>query len=107
MHFPIDFPAFAGLRICAQFLGLSYSHIRKITYDQRPAPAGWPAPVRVGGKVGYLRHDLERWLDSLSSAADQVSACPGAPAQQAAETPPPRRRGRPRKLESAARGAKK
>ena len=103
MHFPKDFPAFAGLRICAQAVGLSYSHVRKITYLQRPAPVGWPASVRVGGKVGYLRADLERWLDSLSSTSTDVEIGNAG----ATERPAPRRLGRPRKIDSAAAGSKK
>lgn len=95
MHFPADFPAFASLRVCAQFLGLSYSHIRKITYSQRPAPSGWPAPVRVGCKVGYLRADLENWLNSLSPAVESP-----LPPNSDATPQTPRRRGRPRKMES-------
>ena len=103
MHFPFDFPAFLGLRVCAQALGLSYSHVRKITYLQRPAPAGWPAPVKIGGKVGYLRADLERWLDSLSHPNPDVESA----TFELTEQPAPRRRGRPRKNESASARSQK
>lgn len=75
------------------------STILNWAYRRKPAPAGFPAPVKVGGKLVWLESDLDSWIQSHSSLP------PSHPAPQAheAQAQTPRRgRGRPRKNQTAA-----
>ena len=68
----------------AHYVGLSESGFR-----DRVAPA--VDPVRIGGTVGWLREDLDAWLDGqagrvAASAPNPWDAPPDAPRR----APPPR-----------------
>jgi predicted DNA-binding transcriptional regulator AlpA len=52
-------------RYVARVLGISVGAVRHWTYGVRPAPTGWPPPVRVGGRVRYRLRDLRAYIDDL------------------------------------------
>ncbi len=63
------FPLLLDIAQTADFIGFSYSAVRHWTYGTKPAPAGWPAPLKVGGKSRrYRRSDLEAWVLDLGSS---------------------------------------
>ena len=84
-------PVLQDLHQTAAFINFSFSAVRHWTYGSKPAPAGWPSPVKVGNKsIRYRTADLLNWIDGLSA----VHLRRDPPDQQVKRRP-----GRPRKLE--------
>lgn len=94
------------IRRAAAITGFSEGTLRHWVYGARPAPAGFPKPVKVGGKaVRWRLIDLQAWIDGLGAGHGQHQPSPEA-APDALTLPiiaPPERRrpGRPRKAEAA------
>lgn len=73
------------VREVAQLLGVGLSSVRKWACGAKPAPTGFPRPVKLGSRTVWKMQDVMDWVEGL-----------GKTAQEAA--PPARRRpGRPRK----------
>ena len=98
-------PELLNPRETAELVGISFQQINKVIYGQRKAPQGFPAPVKVGGRIKFRRRDLDEWIDSLPPMGGQQQPAP-EPAPEPAPAPAPARpRGRPRKQPRAAGGA--
>jgi predicted DNA-binding transcriptional regulator AlpA len=73
-------------------------------YGRRPAPAGFPSPIRVGRQLRYIEEEVDAWISSCAASRTgqpvQVDA-----ARVDAAIPARRRPGRPRKAEVALRRA--
>lgn len=77
-----------------RLITFSQATIANWAYRRKPAPQGFPAPIKVGRILRYRRIDIERWIDNLRGGG-VVSAC----VLGAASAEPLRRpRGRPRKI---------
>ena len=76
----------------AATLGLSDVTLENWSYRRRPAPAGFPSPIRVGRQLRYLQSEIEGWI--RAQCGDQPASPP-----QAAVAPARRRPGRPRRVE--------
>lgn len=87
-----NLPLLLTIDQAAALVGFAPTTISKWLYGYRPAPAGWPSPVKAGRSVRYRRVDIESWVEGLV----------GRGASLATRNPPvdalPRRRGRPRKI---------
>lgn len=80
------------LRLAAAITGFSTGTLRHWIYGSRPAPEGFPRPIKVGGKATRWRlADLQKWIDGLGEGAPQLEVGP-KPVPVAS----PERRGRPR-----------
>lgn len=71
-------------------LGLSPITIQHWVYGHRPAPANFPAPIRIGRQLRFVDADVDGWIRALR----------GDPAEST-EPFHERRRGRPRKSKDA------
>jgi len=72
------FPALLDIRAAATAIGISFSVVRKWTYNQVTPPAGWPAPVKVNRSTRYRRVDLEQWLTGLAAGEPEQEILPPA-----------------------------
>ena len=72
----------------AERLSLSPVTIAHWAYRRKPAPQGFPEPIKIGNRLRWRPEAIDAWLDGLQ----EVPRPSGAPAVDAA-----RRRGRPRK----------
>ena len=64
-------PLLLDLESAADAIGIARGTLRRWAYGARPAPAGFPLPVRLGRLLRYRVADLEAWVSSL---APQVGA---------------------------------
>lgn len=39
-------------------------------YGRKPAPPGFPAPVKVSNKLVWVESDVDDWIQSMSSSID-------------------------------------
>lgn len=83
------------LDAAAASLGLARTTLRRWAYQARPAPAGFPLPVRVGRLLRYRAADLAAWVNGLPPAHEAGQAQPSP--SEATPPAPQRGRGRPRK----------
>ncbi len=87
-------PLLLTLEQAAAYVGFAPETVRKWTYSKttgRTAPAGWPEPIKIGGKaIRWRRSDLENWVSGLRQEDSK----------NAVLTPPnsTKRPGRPRKV---------
>ncbi len=96
-------PLLLDLESAADAIGIARGTLRRWAYGGRPAPAGFPLPVRLGRLLRYRVADLEAWVSSL---IPQVSAsCRATSIDHEREAIAPnslhatrRPRGRPKKL---------
>jgi len=86
-----NLPLLLTIGQAAALVGFAPKTLAKWLYGYRPAPAGWPSPVKAGRSVRYRRVDIESWVDGLGGPSLGVTET----IAQAAS--PPRRRGRPKK----------
>lgn len=72
-------------------------------YGRRPAPAGFPSPIRAGRQIRYIQEEIDAWIRGRAAARPgndedarlkDVTGIPTAPAR--------RGRGRPSNAEKAA-----
>lgn len=88
----------------AEIVGFARSTVNNWAYRRKPPPAGFPPPIKIGGKLLWLDKDIDDWLLSLSTLKDAPP-----PELKIIEEfppfPPPRPRGRPRKDMKAKAGA--
>jgi len=72
-------------------------------YGRRPAPAGFPSPIRVGRHLRYIEEEVDAWITSRAAARPgQEQATQLKDTATASSTPGRRRPGRPKKAEAAA-----
>lgn len=83
----LDFNATAGLIL------FSPATIANWAYGRKPAPKGFPAPIKVGRILRYRRLDLETWIANLRGGESVLSS---ASESNIASTTKRRPRGRPR-----------
>lgn len=58
------------LRLAAAITGFSQGTLRHWIYGSRPAPAGFPRPIKIGGKATRWRlADLQGWIEGLGVGA--------------------------------------
>lgn len=77
----------------AERIQMSRTTVKHWAYRRRPAPPGFPDPVRVNRSLRYIAQDLDKWIDSLRANVDRRPVLlPECDARLN-----PRRRGRPRK----------
>ena len=69
-------------------LNLSPVTIAHWAYRRKPAPGGFPAPIKIGNRLRWRPESIDAWLDTLQ-------ALPAANTADAAAAP--RKRGRARK----------
>jgi predicted DNA-binding transcriptional regulator AlpA len=74
----------------ADRLALSPVTIAHWAYRRKPAPPGFPAPIKIGSRLRWRPEAIDAWLDSLQKTAQAAEPVLQSTAQ-------PRRRGRPRK----------
>ena len=78
----------------ARLIVLSPATIENWAYRRKPAPLGFPSPVKVGRILRYRRTDIESWIAGLGTA--QVGA-PDPELELPHSSPAAKRpRGRPR-----------
>lgn len=95
-------PLLVEIDAAAVVVSFAAATVREWAYGKRPAPAGFPAPVRIAGghrqrpTLRYRLADLVQWVESLGASDAAAPAAPPAsadlPAGQAARRSP----GRPR-----------
>lgn len=90
-----DLPLLLGLGDVAQAIGLGRGTLRKWAAGVRPAPAGFPPILHVGGRRAVRRIDLEKWVAGLGAPESTESTPSGAPTATEGKK---RARGRPRKV---------
>lgn len=68
-------------------------------YGRKPAPVGFPPPVKIGGKLVWVDTDIDAWIEShaRNSSLPPPPSAPQAKANISQEQPVRRGRGRPRK----------
>jgi predicted DNA-binding transcriptional regulator AlpA len=87
----------------AGFINFSDATVANWTYGRRPPPAGFPAPIRVGRQLRYIREEVEAWLKERAAARPgQEQATQLKDTATASATPGRRRPGRPKKAVAAA-----
>jgi len=79
----------------AELLSLSKVTIEHWAYRRRPAPNGFPAPLKIARRLRWRESDFDAWISNLSSAQLTV------PDANLEGTPTRRRPGRPRKTGGA------
>ena len=96
-------PLLLDLESAADAIGIARGTLRRWAYGARPAPAGFPLPVRLGRLLRYRVADLEAWVISL--APQMGASCVTASRDNDRESKEtvflnttPRPRGRPKKL---------
>ncbi len=92
------------IRRAAAITGFSAGTLRHWIYGARPAPEGFPMPIKVGGKATRWRLiDLQGWIDGLGAGQTQPSPAADADAKAEPKRERGRRRrpGRPRQAEAA------
>lgn len=76
----------------AEITGFAEQTIRHWANNVRPAPSGWPMPVKIGRNVRYRTADLIAWINAgcrpLAAKAESVIEV---------QLSPKRGRGRPKK----------
>lgn len=82
----------------SKIVGFAPTSVQNWAYKRKPAPAGFPMPSKVAGKLLWVQQDVENWVLSFSVSAQQNGSTNPAASTFA---PPPRRRGRPRKVLAA------
>lgn len=96
-------PLLLALLDVSVLVTVSVSTVRNWAYKRKPAPAGFPAPVKVGRMLRYRTADIENYVasiggDAMPPAAELAMPCAGQPVQEETVTVVPKRpRGRPRK----------
>jgi len=88
----------------AGFINFSDATVANWTYGRRPPPAGFPAPIRVGRQLRYIREEVEAWLKERAAARPGQEQATQIPITVPVSTAR-RRPGRPSNAEIAARRA--
>ena len=57
----------------ADALGLSPVTVSNWAYRKKPAPAGFPAPIRIGNRLRWRAEDVQAWLDKLQMDQTQTA----------------------------------
>lgn len=83
-------PLLLTIEQTAALIGFAPKAISKWLYGYRPAPVGWPRPVKAGRSVRFRRIDVESWVNGLGCHTAKLMT-------DAADPSPPRRCGRPKK----------
>lgn len=79
-------------------MSFSPATIANWAYRRKPAPGGFPSPIKIGRLLRYRRIDIERWIGGQG----EISGFRASTASTEAPIEPPRRpRGRPRKFGGA------
>ena len=92
-------PALLDFDAASQLTSFSRVTLAHWARGDKKAPAGFPKPIRLNGRVLRFRTaDLLAWVDGLAPAH------PTTPAPGAAPTPLQRRAGRPRKALAISQG---
>lgn len=94
-------------REVAKQLGFADLTLFHWSYGHRPAPAGFPKPIRVGRQLRYIGEEIDAWIRGLrgdDATSATTTACapitaPAAPTLSVIQAP---RRGRPRKTKPSA-----
>lgn len=81
----------------AELIGFSRATIENWAHRRKPAPAGFPQPLKIGRILKYRRVDIARWVDDLGIPRN----FPDSPLTSVVETVR-RPRGRPRLVEGDA-----
>lgn len=87
---PLQLPLLLDTEQLARITGFAEQTIRHWANKTRPAPLGWPEPVKVGRAVRYRTIDIIQWVDGGCRMQ------PPGSSQTALENEPPTRRGRGR-----------
>ena len=48
----------------AQYIGFSSQYLRASRLKNRKSPSDAPPFIKIGGRIVYLRDDLDKWLES-------------------------------------------
>jgi hypothetical protein len=48
----------------AHYIGFSSQYLRASRLKNRKTPSDAPPCIKIGGRIVYLRDDLDKWLDS-------------------------------------------
>lgn len=78
----------------AERIQMSRATVKHWAYRRRPAPPGFPDPVRINRNLRYIAQDIDEWIDSLR---DKVERRPVFSPERDANLNR-RRCGRPRKV---------
>lgn len=55
----------------AERIQMSRTTVKHWAYRRRPAPIGFPDPVRINRNLRYIAQDIDEWIDSLRAKMER------------------------------------
>lgn len=85
-----------SLEEVARLIVFSKATVENWSYRRKPAPRGFPQPIKVGRILRYRRADIERWIAGLGVTAPVTPGTTESDLTSDLPRPKRRARGRPR-----------
>lgn len=63
----------------AALISFSSATVTNWAYGRKPAPPGFPKPVKIGRNLRYRRSDIEAWVASFRPDPQLVEVVPSPP----------------------------